>query len=48
MLAEAKGGSASVEGVAEVKSLKERSRLLMDVWVRLFSPFEFNMMAEKG
>lgn len=32
MLAEAKGGSKEVEGVAEVKNLKERSRLLLDVW----------------
>nr|ALK24272.1 cytochrome P450 reductase [Phaffia rhodozyma] len=32
MLAESKNGSAAVEGAAEVKSLKERSRLLMDVW----------------
>lgn len=33
MLAEAKGGKADVEGVAEVKALKDRSRLLLDVWV---------------
>ena len=32
MLGKAKGGSAEVEGVAEVKLLKERSRLMMDVW----------------
>lgn len=32
MLAEAKGGSAEVEGAKEVKNLKERSRLLLDVW----------------
>jgi NADPH-ferrihemoprotein reductase len=32
ILGEAKGGSAEVEGVAEVKMLKERSRLLLDVW----------------
>ena len=32
ILGQAKGGSAEVEGVAEVKLLKERSRLLMDVW----------------
>lgn len=32
VLGEAKGGSAEVEGVAEVKMLKERSRLLSDVW----------------
>ncbi|KAG6831958.1 hypothetical protein H0H92_006559 [Tricholoma furcatifolium] len=32
ILGEAKGGSAAVEGVAEVKLLKERSRLLLDVW----------------
>ncbi|KAJ7288576.1 putative cytochrome P450 oxidoreductase [Mycena rebaudengoi] len=29
---EAKGGSAEVEGAAEVKLLKERSRLMLDVW----------------
>jgi len=32
VLGEAKGGSAAVEGVAEVKLLKERSRLMLDVW----------------
>ena len=32
ILGEAKGGSAEVEGVAEVKLLKERSRFLTDVW----------------
>ncbi|KAA1479530.1 NADPH-dependent cytochrome P450 oxidoreductase [Dentipellis sp. KUC8613] len=32
ILAEAKGGSAEVEGAAEVKLLKERSRLMLDVW----------------
>ncbi|XP_006462636.1 hypothetical protein AGABI2DRAFT_193746 [Agaricus bisporus var. bisporus H97] len=32
ILGEAKGGSAAVEGVAEVKLLKERSRLMLDVW----------------
>lgn len=32
ILGEAKGGSAEVEGVAELKLLKERSRLLLDVW----------------
>jgi NADPH-ferrihemoprotein reductase len=32
ILGEAKGGSAQKEGVAEVKLLKERSRLLLDVW----------------
>lgn len=32
ILGEAKGGSAEVEGVAELKMLKERSRLLLDVW----------------
>jgi len=32
ILGEAKGGSAEKEGVAEVKLLKERSRLLLDVW----------------
>ncbi|KAF8742283.1 hypothetical protein AX14_005457 [Amanita brunnescens Koide BX004] len=32
MLGKAKGGSAEVEGVAEVKLLKERSRLMLDVW----------------
>ncbi|KAH8114596.1 hypothetical protein DFH11DRAFT_1592052 [Phellopilus nigrolimitatus] len=29
---EAKGGSAEVEGAAEMKLLKERSRLMLDVW----------------
>uniref|UniRef100_A0A8H7XQU1 NADPH--cytochrome P450 reductase n=1 Tax=Psilocybe cubensis TaxID=181762 RepID=A0A8H7XQU1_PSICU len=32
ILGEAKGGSGPVEGVAEVKLLKERSRLMLDVW----------------
>ncbi|KXN88141.1 NADPH--cytochrome P450 reductase [Leucoagaricus sp. SymC.cos] len=32
ILGEAKGGSAAVEGLAEVKLLKERSRLMLDVW----------------
>ncbi|KAM6494127.1 hypothetical protein JOM56_010488 [Amanita muscaria] len=32
ILGQAKGGSAEVEGTAEVKLLKERSRLLLDVW----------------
>ncbi|TCD64531.1 NADPH-cytochrome P450 reductase [Steccherinum ochraceum] len=32
ILGEAKGGSAEVEGAAELKMLKERSRLLLDVW----------------
>ncbi|CAK5270200.1 unnamed protein product [Mycena citricolor] len=32
ILGEAKGGSAEVEGAAEVKMLKERSRLMLDVW----------------
>ena len=32
VLGEAKGGSAEVEGAAEVKLLKERSRLMLDVW----------------
>ena len=32
ILGEAKGGSAEVEGVAELKLLKERSRFLTDVW----------------
>ena len=32
ILGEAKGGSAEVEGAAELKLLKERSRLLLDVW----------------
>jgi len=32
ILGEAKGGSAEVEGAAEVKLLKERSRMLSDVW----------------
>ena len=26
------GGSADVEGAAELKLMKERSRLLLDVW----------------
>lgn len=32
LLGEAKGGSSEVEGAAEMKLLKERSRLLLDVW----------------
>ena len=32
VLGEAKGGSAEVEGAAELKLLKERSRLMLDVW----------------
>lgn len=32
ILGEGKGGSAEVEGVAEMKLLKERSRLMLDVW----------------
>ncbi|WRT64992.1 uncharacterized protein IL334_001933 [Kwoniella shivajii] len=32
MLGEAKGGSAEVEGVKELKMLKERNRLMTDVW----------------
>ncbi|KDQ62204.1 hypothetical protein JAAARDRAFT_122032 [Jaapia argillacea MUCL 33604] len=32
ILGEAKGGTAEVEGAAEVKLLKERSRLMLDVW----------------
>lgn len=32
MLGEAKGGSAQVEGAKELKLLKERQRLLLDVW----------------
>jgi NADPH-ferrihemoprotein reductase len=32
ILGEAKGGTAEVEGVAEMKLLKERSRLMVDVW----------------
>jgi len=32
ILGEAKGGSGEVEGAAELKLLKERSRLLLDVW----------------
>lgn len=32
ILGEAKGGCAAVEGVAEVKLLKERSRMMLDVW----------------
>ena len=32
ILGEAKGGSAAVEGVAEIKLMKERSRLMVDVW----------------
>jgi NADPH-ferrihemoprotein reductase len=32
ILGEAKGGSAAVEGAQEMKLLKERSRLMLDVW----------------
>jgi NADPH-ferrihemoprotein reductase len=32
ILGEAKGGIAEVEGAAEMKLLKERSRLMLDVW----------------
>lgn len=32
ILGEAKGGTAEVEGAAELKLLKERSRLMLDVW----------------
>jgi NADPH-ferrihemoprotein reductase len=32
ILGQAKGGTAAVEGAAEIKILKERSRLLLDVW----------------
>lgn len=32
ILGEAKGGSGEVEGAAELKLLKERSRLMLDVW----------------
>ena len=32
ILGQAKGGTAAVEGVAEIKLLKERSRLMLDVW----------------
>lgn len=32
ILGEAKGGSGEVEGAAELKLLKERNRLLLDVW----------------
>ncbi|KAN0139896.1 hypothetical protein V8E53_002558 [Lactarius tabidus] len=32
ILGEAKGGSAEVEGAAELKLLKERSRCMLDVW----------------
>lgn len=32
ILGEAKGGSMEVQGVAELKLLKERSRLMLDVW----------------
>ncbi|EIW68745.1 hypothetical protein TREMEDRAFT_71903 [Tremella mesenterica DSM 1558] len=32
MLGEAKGGTAEVEGVKELKLLKERNRLMTDVW----------------
>ena len=32
ILGEAKSGTAEVEGAAEMKLLKERSRLMLDVW----------------
>jgi NADPH-ferrihemoprotein reductase len=32
ILGEAKGGNKEVEGVKELKMLKERSRLMLDVW----------------
>ena len=32
ILGEAKGGSAEKEGTAELKLLKERSRMMLDVW----------------
>ena len=32
ILGEAKSGSSEVEGAAEMKLLKERSRLMLDVW----------------
>lgn len=32
ILGEAKGGSGEVEGAAELKLLKERSRCMLDVW----------------
>jgi NADPH-ferrihemoprotein reductase len=32
ILGEAKGGTMEVEGAAELKLLKERSRLMLDVW----------------
>jgi len=32
VLGQAKGGSAEVEGVAELKLMKERSRMMLDVW----------------
>ena len=32
ILGEAKGGTAEVEGAAEMKLLKDRSRLMLDVW----------------
>jgi NADPH-ferrihemoprotein reductase len=32
ILGEAQGGSKEVEGVKEMKTLKERSRLMLDVW----------------
>ena len=32
ILGEAKGGSSEVEGAAELKLLKERSRYMLDVW----------------
>ncbi|ODN75426.1 hypothetical protein L202_06577 [Cryptococcus amylolentus CBS 6039] len=32
MLGQAKGGSAAVEGAKELKTLKERNRLMTDVW----------------
>jgi len=32
ILGQAKGGTAALEGSAEIKLLKERSRLMLDVW----------------
>jgi NADPH-ferrihemoprotein reductase len=32
ILGEVKGGSAEVEGAAELKLLKEQSRCMLDVW----------------
>ena len=33
ILGEAKGGTAEVKGAAEIKLLKERSWLMLDVWI---------------